>query len=816
LAAIVQSSSDAILSKTLDGVITSWNVAAERLYGYSAEEAVGQHVSILVPSSRRAELAEIIARAAAGTPTDHLETVRVNKAGDEVDVVLSVCPVFGHNGEVVELSTIAHDIGQRKQAERERQWLAAIVESSVDAILSKTLDGVITSWNEAAQRIYGYSAEEAVGQHISIVVPPDRRRELQEILDKVAAGSTVRGLETVRVRKDGSDIEVLLNVWPLFGAGGEVIGASTVTHDVTAEARAVRARLDAEMRLQAQFRRSAFGMVTADLDGTPTAVNPAICELLGRSPDELTSYRWGYHGHPDDAHLVAAMLAEVRSGADSSTGEQRFVRSDGSTVWLQVHITVVRDGADEPMYLMAHVQDVTDRKRVEDEMGYRALHDELTGLPNRALLNDRLDHALAGSKRSGTQVGVVFLDLDGFKNVNGTLGHEVGDRLLAEVGHRLNRTVRPGDTVARFGGDEYAIVCADVTPESMTGLAERVAESVRAPFAIEGRAVPVQASLGITLSRPTSSAQSLLSEADAAMYRAKDLGRGKAMFFDDSLRARAEAMLDGERALRAGIERREIVAHYQPIVNLGTGAVVGLEALARWHKADGGVALPYDFIPLAEDSGLIVALGGAVLSQAVREVATWNAEAATLPPLFVSVNVSARQLAEPHLVDLVTRALRHNDLPAELLHLEVTETAVIEDIAQSRAVLYELRAFGVRLSIDDFGTGYSSLSYLSQLPVNTIKIDRSFVDNLGTDYDTSIISAIVNLAQALNLDCVAEGVETADQRAFLSAVGCKLAQGYLWSPPLSPSETHEWLGSHRQEARLRPDRDLRYAVEWPT
>lgn len=326
----------------------------------------------------------------------------------------------------------------------------------------------------------------------------------------------------------------------------------------------------------------------------------------------------------------------------------------------------------------------------------------------------------------------------------------------------------------------------------MTSVARRLIESVGEPFAIEGRAVPVQASLGIGLSRAGSDSQLLLSEADTAMYQAKQSERGRFAFFDGSLRARAEAMLDGERALRAGISQHGLVSDYQPVISLVTGAVVGLEALARWHTPAGRIVGPSEFIPLTEAS--IVPLGAAVLSQAVGDVATWNAENPGAPALWVSVNVSARQLADPRLVDLVTRALRHNDLAPYLLHLEITETVLIENMAQSRAVLRELKAFGVQLSIDDFGTGYSSFAYLKQLPVDTIKIDLSFVSSLGTDDDTSIIGAILHLAQALDLNCVAKGVETADQAAALVDLGCELGQGYLWSPPLSPAETQAWLG----------------------
>ena len=323
------------------------------------------------------------------------------------------------------------------------------------------------------------------------------------------------------------------------------------------------------------------------------------------------------------------------------------------------------------------------------------------------------------------------------------------------------------------------------------------------PFSIDGIEVELHVSLGTTMSRAGSTGKSLLSEADAAMYRAKELGRGRAMAFDDSLHTRTEATLEGERALRAGIGRRELVAHFQPIVDLGSGAVRGVEALARWHTGDGHVVLPIDFIPLAEASGMIVDLGGIILTHAVTEVAAWNAEHPRDTPLWVSVNLSAVQLADRRLTKQVAAVLRESGLPPSLLHLEITETFVMQDIRQSVAILGELKESGVKLSIDDFGTGYSSLAYLQQLPVDTLKIDRAFVSQLGiTGTNASIVKAIVGLAEALDMSCVAEGVETDAQRADLVDLGCELGQGYLWSKPMGALEARTWTGSRRSGPRI--------------
>jgi diguanylate cyclase (GGDEF)-like protein len=393
--------------------------------------------------------------------------------------------------------------------------------------------------------------------------------------------------------------------------------------------------------------------------------------------------------------------------------------------------------------------------------------------------------------RAGCDVGVAFVGVDGFKHVNDALGHASGDRLLVEVGRRLALGVRPGDTVARFGGDEFVLVCEDITLTAMWGLAERVTEILAERFPVSGTDVALHASVGITISRVGSTNQSLLSEADAALYQAKEQGAGQIALFDDSLRTRAASILEGERALSAAIESGEIVAYYQPIVELGEGRTVGFEALARWQRPDGGLVLPDDFIPLAESTGLIVKLGMAILTQATAYAAARRAAESTGPPLWVSVNLSARQLIDVHLPDDVAAILDANGLDPSLLHLEITETVLMQNLTDAVLVLARLRDLGVRLSIDDFGTGYSSLAYLKQLPVDCLKIDRSFVADLGVG-DHSIIKAILGLSEALGMDCIAEGIETEAQRRTLSDLGCRFGQGYLWQRPMPEIVAGTW------------------------
>ncbi len=671
-AAVLGAVGQAIIATDASGRIAYWNQAASDLYGWSPAEVAGRLVHEILEPARSDETAAIRRRIAEGKSWSGEEWLS-RRGGIRLPVWTTATPMFDDAGNLVAIISATADLTERRQADAGLRRLSAIVDSSTDAIVSETMAGIITTWNRGAERLYGYRADEAVGRHISLVVPNAGRADLQALLANVAAGVEIEQLEAVRRKKGGEEVTVLLSVSPLLDDRGRLIGASTVTHDIT------------------------------------------------------------------------------------------------------------------------------ERKALERELEHRALHDDLTGLPNRALLNDRLDHALVASARTGSRTGVAMLDVDGFKLVNDALGHTAGDVLLVEVGHRLRATVRPADTVARFGGDEFVVVCEQVTVDAMTTMVARIIDAMTQPFVIEGREIALHASVGITISRQASTSQSLLSEADAAMYRAKELGRSRSAVFDDSMRTRAAALLEGSRALGLAIANRELVPYFQPIIDMATGHTVGVEALARWHQPDGRVILPSHFIPLAETSGLVVDLGELIMAQGAERVARWNAAPGRTDPLWVSVNLSARQLIDTRLDEVVAAILAECGLPPDLLHLEITETVVMQDISHAVQTLERLRRLGVHLAVDDFGTGYSSLAYLKQLPVDTLKIDRSFIRGVATSSDdASIVKAVLSLGGALGLRCVAEGVETAEQRAALMALGCQLGQGYLWSRPLAPADADAWAERQRR------------------
>jgi diguanylate cyclase (GGDEF)-like protein/PAS domain S-box-containing protein len=433
--------------------------------------------------------------------------------------------------------------------------------------------------------------------------------------------------------------------------------------------------------------------------------------------------------------------------------------------------------------------DAIERQATEDGIRHRALHDPLTGLPNRVLFHDRLEHALARSARHSSIAAVLFLDIDRFKLVNDSLGHHIGDELLAAATPRLKQAVRASDTVARFGGDEFGILLEDLTEEhDAIEMAERIAAVFTRPFVLAGNEHFVTTSIGIALARDGQRANEMIRDADAAMYRAKERGRARYEVFDEVMRGRAIARLRVENELRRALERDELVLEYQPVVSLAQKRIVSVEALLRWQHPERGTVSPNEFVPIAEEDGLIEPIGRWVLETACRDVAEWHRVRPDEAPIGISVNLSAVQLARRGLADVVETALRGGAVDPSFLSLEITESMMLQDAESLTEVLHELKATGVRLVLDDFGTGYSSLGYLTRMPLDALKVDRSFVDGLGVEpRATAITEAIIAMSRALSLEVVGEGVETPLQADELARLGCDLAQGFLFARPMPPT-----------------------------
>ncbi|MHB2023884.1 MAG: putative bifunctional diguanylate cyclase/phosphodiesterase [Mycobacteriales bacterium] len=484
--------------------------------------------------------------------------------------------------------------------------------------------------------------------------------------------------------------------------------------------------------------------------------------------------------------------------ADAAPLSIEITHKDGRKIWSEARVTAVIDDAGELVGAEGIMRDISERKAVEEQLAHQALHDPLTGLPNRALLSDRIAQALARLEREAGVAAVLFLDLDGFKLVNDSLGHATGDDLLQEVAQRLRAAARSADSVARLGGDEFVVLCENLSDATeATALAERLLRSLATPFDISGHKLFITASIGVATT-PAKDSDTILRDGDAAMYQAKNSGRNRWALFSPSMHDQTSRHLTLASDLHGAVERNELRVQYQPLLSLTTGKVAALEALLRWQHPGQGMLFPDDFITVAEDAGLITGIGAWVLIEACAQAAGW---ARLQPDVSICVNISAHQLTEGLIGD-VTAALSASGLPANRLVLEVTESAVMTKAQTAISVLNRLRDLGVRISIDDFGTGFSSLAQLQKLPVDELKIDRAFVQRLaGIEADTAIVSSIIDLAHRMGLHAVAEGVETPAQASAVRSMGCDSAQGYLWSRPVGPEAVPKLLNRLRDLSR---------------
>jgi diguanylate cyclase (GGDEF)-like protein/PAS domain S-box-containing protein len=591
------------------------------------------------------------------------------------------------------------------------------------------------------------------------------------------------------------------SIHALFIAGLCVV--NVVTWRLNEDARTDKDRAHERTRASETRFRSAFddapiGIALIELDGRFARANASLSATTGYAEQELLEMRIQDLAPSDDPTHLRDWAEHAGDGI-----ERRFQRADGSVGWALWRHSPVPDETSGLSYFISQCVDISKRKLAETELAFRAQHDVLTRLPNRSLFVEHLGEAI--ERRSGIpgEVAVVFVDLDNFKVINDSLGHGAGDRLLTAVADRLAGALREGDVVARFGGDEFTILLRDVVDEQHAlQICERLAGALKPPVVLDGEQRFLTASLGLTVTGPRDSTpDELLRDADAAMYRAKAQGKARCALFDDGLRSEAVERLDLETGLRYALERDELRLVYQPEVDLASGRIVAVEALLRWAHPVHGIVSPAKFIPIAEQSGLIVPIGAWVAREACAAAARWR-ETTAGADLTVAVNLSPRQLGSVDLLDDISHALGDAGLDASALCLEITETALMADTRSATETLQRLKSLGVRLAIDDFGIGYSSLMHLKKLlPVDLLKIDKSFVDGLMEHgADRAIVAAVINLAAALGVDAIAEGVETGEQAAALRSMSCGLAQGYHFARPVAPGEIAELLSAQAHSA----------------
>ncbi|MFZ4584444.1 MAG: sensor domain-containing protein [Acidimicrobiia bacterium] len=804
--------------------------------------------------------------------------------------------------------------------------LEQMVQASRDAFLATDREGCITYFSAGAERLYGYTVHEALGQHISTLASETSRLDHRELVAQIGRGLAVGPIETERTRHDGSTVWVEILASPLWGPRGTVVGMVSVHRDMTKRHEAERALAEIEARFRGAMQSAAVGMCICDRGGQFLQANAALCRFFGRSERDLLQCTWMQLTHPNDVALDAVLAAKVLDGSlDHYRLRKRFVRANGEVVWgdlavagvptplgnitqvvaqvvdvtaeveagerlaaahelletvldhsedgtlqfgpdlrvrfaneqvvaltgipaerwvgarfaelgfsaeraamheaniakvfqtgepltyefevddlaghrhYEARIAPVLDANDRVVSAIETSRDVTDRVEAEARMADIATHDPLTGLANRIELNDEIRRALARTQRAGGSMAVLLMDLDGFKFVNDSLGHAAGDELIKVAADRLQEVVRTEDLLARAGGDEFVVVMRDLPdPEAAFACAWRIVESFRAPFDAAGAELYSTASVGVAVSTPETVPEDLMREADTAMYRAKSEGGDRIAVFNEELRETVFRRVALEAQLRLALESAEIEVWFQPEVDLVTGHVVAAEALVRWRHPSGEVWAAEQFIDVAEETGLILPIGNWVIAEACRAAAGWNA-ANEDEPITLRVNLSALQLSDEHCLEVIDRALAESGLAPERMCTEITETSFLRRSKVVHDNLGGLHARGIRVASDDFGTGYASLAQLRDYPVDVVKIDQSFIaDLVDDDRSRRLVAGTIALAHRLGMQVTAEGVEQQTQAAVLRSLGCDTAQGFLYARALPSVELADYVANSRR------------------
>lgn len=834
---IFNSINDAILVIDRNAVIDRVNPATLELTGFRFSELVGKPVSVLTRNRRLFK--RIFSETLAGNRLkNRFEMYCRRKDGSVFPVSVSTSTIFDPKLNEHKLVCVARDITHRRRLEAEARAISRIIHGVTTTsnleelfkLIHRTIKRIVYAENFFVA-LYDPQTEMLsmqfwVDKYDPMPAPLKVGRSMSAYVFRTGKPLLLtdedaqRIIESGEVESVGTDSPIWLGV-PLKTPAGP-IGVLVVQdyensdtyseRDVellssVADQIAVaieRKRNDDALKLS-QERFQLVTQATSDaiwdwnLYSDEIWWNDGIQKLFGYTAEEMGGdiSSWKQRLHPDDAERVLRDIQQhIDTGKAHWTDEYRFRRKDGTFAYVIDRGYVVYDQDEMPIRMIGSMMDVTERKSLEDQLTHQALHDPLTNIANRALFQNRVDHALAKLPRTSSQLAVLFLDLDNFKAINDSLGHAAGDKLLISVAERLQDCLRTTDTAARLGGDEFAVLCESVTRvEEAVMIAERILDVFRQPFMIDGKETHVGTSIGVAASSDEAmTSEALLRNADLAMYLAKNEGKGTYVVFEPKMHEALMERIELEDDLRRGIEHHEFVIHYQPILDLSSNDMLGMEALVRWAHPKYGLLSPMKFIPLAEETDLIVPLGAWILREACRQVQIWREEYSEKMDFSVTVNISIRQFQQRELVDMVSRALLASGLPARCLVLEITESFMMQDTESTIAKLQLLKDLGVRLAIDDFGTGYSSLSYLQRFPIDILKIDKSFVEKLGQGSEGSAVAkAIIMMGDSLNLKTIAEGIEHPGQIDELQNLGCGAGQGYHFARPLTTEDMQRFL-----------------------
>ncbi len=788
----------------MDGTFLHVNPAFCRMVGYPEEELLDLKAHDITHPEDREQTLKYNEETATGKRKSYTYEKRyIRKDGTFLWGIVTVALVYDKGGQPSLCIGMVQDITSFKQAQEkmlaEERIYRLLIENIRLGISFVGKDRTILMVNPTLAAWFGKPVEEIIGKKCFLEYEKSSSACPHCPGDQAMATGRPQMYVSEGIRDDGSEFIGRVRVFPLQDSDGEGKGYIEVVENITEQKKAEEALECSEKRFRAVFEQSSMGMCVVSPEGRFLQVNQAICTMLGYSEPELLTMNTDQVVVLEEGKPGCSMKYQPACGSQVNF-ETRYRCRGGSVLWAFVSGSWIFDSAGKVLYGIGILKDITEQKEAQEKLDHLAFHDPLTGLPNRALLMDRLEHALARAGRSESKVAIIFFDLDRFKDINDTYDHLVGDEVLRQLARRLSTNIREADTLARFGGDEFVIVSEDICDtESVAAFAQKVQDLLQKPISVGKLTFHLSASMGISLfPRNGRSAERLLRSADAAMYRSKENGRNMFQIYNSRADARSRRRGQLESELRSALEEDLFILHYQPQFNLITGDLFGFEALIRWRHPGKGLILPGHFISLAEETGLILPLGRWVLMEACRQAKKWRFPERKLR---MSLNISARQFLGGRLVERISEILEETGLPPRCLELELTESVIMENVEQAVQTMQKIAVLDVPMTIDNFGTGFSSLAQLKEFPVRRLKIDRSFVKGLPGDKNSAAIaSSIIGLARNMDLEVIAEGIETPEQMAFLTENGCWFGQGFLLAKPESAAIVAQYLEDDQESA----------------
>jgi diguanylate cyclase (GGDEF)-like protein/PAS domain S-box-containing protein len=811
---ILENMQESYYELDLAGNLIFVNNTVCRNIGYSKDELIGMNYQQYTEKEELQRVFQVYSQVyLTGKPLDEFGWRITRKDGTKMYIEGSIALKKDSEGKTIGFKGLHHDITERKRMEealqRSETKFRMLYDSTSDAVMLLDEKGFFDC-NKAALKMFGCATrEEFCTKHLADFSPPQQPNgtDSMALANRMIATAMEKGshrFEWMHKRNDTGEnfpADVLLNAMQLDGK--PVVQA--VVRDITERKRNEKELRESEERYRLIAENTADTIAVFDLNLNPTYISPSILKLRGYTVEEVMTQTLDQMLTPDSLQKASKvftdeMLLESNGTADTARTalmELEEYCKDGSTVWVELAASYLRNEDSNPTGILTIVRNITERKLAEEKIKYQATHDALTGLPNRLMFSQLLNQAIKSARRYKRQFAVLFIDLDRFKIINDTMGHDAGDQLLQEIAARLKQTLRAVDVIGRLGGDEFIVLIDEVSDSShVSTVAYKILTSIIKPIILMGQECRITASIGISIyPEDAEDEQSLMKNADIAMYLAKEEGKNNFQFYSKDIQSKSLERLSIETNLRFALERNELSLHYQAKVDFKTNVITGVEALLRWQNPSLGSVTPTQFIPVAEESGLIIPIGRWVMKTACAQNVAWQQQG--LPAVCMAVNLTLRQLTDDSLIDDIRIALNDSGMAPNLLELEITESMVMHNPAHIISILAKIKSMGVRLAIDDFGTGYSSLAQIKHFPIDTLKVDRSFIRNIPQDVeDKAIAEAIIAMGKTLSLTVVAEGVETQEQLDFLREHSCDEMQGYHFSKPIAPELFADLLRQH--------------------